>query len=65
MTSDLTNQKCEACTIDAPKVTKEESKELIKTLDNWLIMNDGFDYLEKILYSKFKFGPSAAWLAEI
>ena len=49
MSSDLTSQKCEACTIDAPKVTKEESNELIKTLDNWVIMNDGFDYLEKIL----------------
>ena len=36
MSSDLTSQKCEACTIDAPKVTKEESDELIKTLDNWI-----------------------------
>ena len=48
MSSDLVNQKCEACTIDAPKVTKEESNELIRTLDNWVVMNDGFDYLEKI-----------------
>ena len=48
MLSDLTSQKCEACTIDAPKVTKEESNELIKTLDDWVFMNDGFDYLEKI-----------------
>ncbi len=31
MSSDLTSQKCEACTIDAPKVTKEESDELMKT----------------------------------
>ena len=52
MSSDLTSQKCEACTIDAPKVTKEESNELIKTLDNWVIMNDGFDYLEKIFKKK-------------
>ena len=29
MSSDLTSQKCEACTIDAPKVTKEESNELM------------------------------------
>ena len=46
MTTDLTSQKCEACTIDAPKVTKEESNQLIKMLDNWIIMNEGFDYLE-------------------
>ena len=48
MSSDLTSQKCEACTIDAPKVTEEESLELLKTLDNWVILNEGFDYLEKI-----------------
>ena len=48
MSSDLISQKCEACTIDAPKVTEEESLELIKTLDNWVILNEGFDYLEKI-----------------
>ena len=44
MTTDLTSQKCEACTIDAPKVTKEESNQLIKMLDNWIIMNEGFDF---------------------
>ena len=51
MSLDLISQKCEACTIDAPKVTKEESNELMKTLDSWIILNEGFDYLEKI----FKF----------
>ena len=34
MSADLTSQKCEACTIDAPRVTEKESEELIKTLDN-------------------------------
>ena len=48
MSPDLTSQKCEACTIDAPKVTEEESLELLKTLDKWVILNEGFDYLEKI-----------------
>ena len=48
MLSDLTSQNCEACTIDAPKVTKEESNELMNTLDSWIILNEGFDYLEKI-----------------
>ena len=70
MSSDLTNQKCEACTIDAPKVSKEESNELIKTLDNWVIKNDGFDYLEKIFtfddYEKaVAFSNQVAALAEV
>ena len=51
MSSDLTSQKCEACTIDAPKVTKVESNELMKTLDNWIILNEGFDYLETVSYT--------------
>jgi len=70
MSSDLTSQKCEACTIDAPKVTKEESVELINTLDNWVIMNDGFDYLEKIFtfdnYEKaVEFSNQVAALADV
>ena len=70
MSSDLISQKCEACTIDAPKVTKEESNELMKTLDNWVIMNDRFDYLEKIFkfdnYEKaVDFSNDVAALADI
>ena len=48
MTTDLTSQKCEACTIDAPKVTKEESNQLIKMLDNWF-KRIGFGLLVVIL----------------
>ena len=70
MSSDLTSQKCEACTIDAPKVTKEESNELMQTLDNWIILNNGFDYLEKIFtfdnYEKaVDFSNDVAALADI
>ena len=70
MSSDLTSQKCEACTIDAPKVTKEESNELMKTLDNWIILNEGFDCLEKIFtfdnYEKaVDFSNDVAALADI
>jgi 4a-hydroxytetrahydrobiopterin dehydratase len=70
MLSDLISQKCEACTIDAPKVTKEESLELLKTLDNWVILNEGFDYLEKIFtfdnYEKaVAFSNDVAALAKI
>ena len=48
MSLDLLNQKCEACTIDAPRVSKEESGVLIQTLNNWEILNDEFDYLQKV-----------------
>ena len=70
MPSDLINQKCEACTIDAPKVTDKESEELLKTLDSWVILNEGFDYLEKIFifdnYEKaVAFSNNVAVLAEI
>ena len=70
MSPDLISQKCEACTIDAPKVTKEESNELMEALDNWVIMNDGFDYLEKIFtfdnYAKaVTFSNKVAVLAEV
>ena len=70
MSSDLISQKCEACTIDAPKVTEEESLELLKTLDNWAILNESFDYLEKIFtfdnYEKaVAFSNDVAALAEI
>ena len=52
MSADLENQKCEACTIDAPKVSKEEAMALIKTLEHWEIRNEDFDYLQKVF--KFK-----------
>ena len=70
MSSDLTSQKCEACTIEAPRVTEKESEELIKTLDSWVILNEGFDYLEKIFtfdnYEKaVAFSNDVAALAEI
>ena len=51
MSLDLVNQKCEACTIDAPRVSKEESEILIQTLNNWEILNDEFGevIIEKIV----------------
>jgi 4a-hydroxytetrahydrobiopterin dehydratase len=48
MSLDLVNQKCEACRIDAPRVSKEEAEVLIETLNNWEILNDEFDYLQKV-----------------
>ena len=50
--SDLTQQKCEACRADAPRVTLDESKELLKQIPEWEIMpQDSIDRLTRI----FKF----------
>ena len=35
---DLTNQKCEACTIDAPLVDEKRFPELLKDLGGWEII---------------------------
>ena len=70
MSSDLVNQKCEACTIDAPRVSKEEETALIKTLDHWEILNEDFDYLQKVFVFKnyedsVTFSNDVAYLANI
>ena len=50
--SDLTQQKCEACRADAPRVTLDESKELLKQIPDWKIMPQAsIDRLRRI----FKF----------
>ena len=50
--SDLTQQKCEACRADAPRVTLDDSKELLKQIPEWEIMpQDSIDRLTRI----FKF----------
>jgi 4a-hydroxytetrahydrobiopterin dehydratase len=47
MTS-LTQEKCEACRADAPKVSEEELAELIRAIPDWNIeVRDGIMQLEK------------------
>jgi 4a-hydroxytetrahydrobiopterin dehydratase len=36
---DLSQQVCEACRPDAPRVTESESEELLATLDDWQIVD--------------------------
>ncbi|OUW37057.1 MAG: 4a-hydroxytetrahydrobiopterin dehydratase [Verrucomicrobia bacterium TMED175] len=48
----LTENKCEACRADAPKVTDKEKKSFINEIDNWIIITiDGIEQL----YKKFTF----------
>jgi 4a-hydroxytetrahydrobiopterin dehydratase len=44
----LTQEKCEACRADAPKVSEEELAELIRAIPDWNIeVRDGIMQLEK------------------
>jgi 4a-hydroxytetrahydrobiopterin dehydratase len=58
--SDLTDQKCEACRIGAPKVTENEIAELKPQVPDWqLTTRDGILRLER----SFEFNDFAAALA--
>ena len=67
--TDLTKQKCEACTIDAPLVDKKRFTELLKNLDGWEIIYEDINILSKT-YSfdnyedSVKFATDIAKLAE-
>ncbi|MCO4799094.1 MAG: 4a-hydroxytetrahydrobiopterin dehydratase [Colwelliaceae bacterium] len=53
MSSQLSAQKCEACHVDAPKVSEEELYELMSQLPDWVPeVRDGVMMLERVY--KFK-----------
>ena len=67
--TDLTKQKCEACTIDAPLVDKKRFTELLKDLDGWEIIYEDINILSKTyLFDSYedsvKFSMEIAKLAE-
>ena len=51
--SELSSQKCEACHVDAPKVSDDELAVLIREIPDWTpIVRDGVMQLERVY--KFK-----------
>ena len=67
--TDLTKQKCEACTIDAPLVDKKRFTELLKDLDGWEVIYGDINLLSKtFLFNSYqdsiKFSMEVAELAE-
>ncbi|GAB1256785.1 4a-hydroxytetrahydrobiopterin dehydratase [Aurantivibrio plasticivorans] len=59
-TDELLNQTCEACRIDAPRVTEEEATELHKQIPEWeLVIDDGV----KQLHRRYSFPDFASALA--
>ena len=66
---DLTKQKCEACTIDAPLVDEKRFTELLEDLDGWEIIHQNINILSKTYSFKsyedsVKFSMDIAKLAE-
>ena len=45
--SDLASRTCEACRIDAPRVSDDEASLLIKEIEGWDLINDGIKKLKK------------------
>ena len=66
---DLSKQKCEACTIDAPLVSEKKFTELLKDLDGWEVIYGDINLLSKtFLFNSYqdsiKFSMEVAELAE-
>ena len=45
--SDLASNTCEACRIDAPRVSDDEASILIKEIEGWDVIDDGVKKLKK------------------
>ena len=53
--SDLASSNCEACRIDATKVSDDEANILLKEIDNWDLIHEGVKQLKKTFsFSSYK-----------
>ena len=53
--SDLASNTCEACRIDAPKVSDDEVNILLKEIDNWDLIHEEVKQLKKTFsFSSYK-----------
>ncbi len=50
--SDLASNTCEACRIDAPRVSEDEASLLIKEIEGWDLINEDVKKLKKNLVFK-------------
>lgn len=68
--SQLSSQKCEACNVDAPKVSEDELQELLAQIPDWVPeVRDGVMMLERVYTFKnykqaWAFANKVAELAE-
>ncbi|MDB2535174.1 4a-hydroxytetrahydrobiopterin dehydratase [Gammaproteobacteria bacterium] len=68
--SDLASNTCEACRIDAPKVSDDEVNILLKEIDNWDLIHEEVKQLKKTFsFSSYKesvdFSNKVAKMADI
>ena len=68
--SDLASNTCEACRIDAPKVSDDEINILLKEIDNWDLIHEEVKQLKKTFsFSSYKesvdFSNKVAKMADI
>jgi 4a-hydroxytetrahydrobiopterin dehydratase len=70
LVSDLASNTCEACRIDAPKVSDDEANILLKEIDNWDLIHEEVKQLKKTFsFSSYKesvdFSNKVAQMADI
>ena len=54
--NDLASSDCEACRIDAPKVSDYEANILLKEIDDWDLINEGVKQLKKTFsFSSYRY----------
>ena len=50
--NDLSSQSCEACQIDAPKVPRDQIKNLLLEINDWTLIEEPINKLEKVFSFK-------------
>ena len=50
--NDLSSQSCEACQIDAPKVPRDQIKNLLLEINDWTLIEESINKLEKVFSFK-------------
>ena len=50
--NDLSSQSCEACQIDAPKVTQDQIQVLLSEINGWVLIEEPINKIQKIFSFK-------------
>ena len=50
--NDLSSQSCEACQIDAPKVTQDQIQVLLSEINGWVLIDEPINKIQKVFSFK-------------
>ena len=50
--NDLSSQSCEACQIDAPKVTQDQIQVLLSEINGWVLIEEPINKIQKVFSFK-------------